>query len=157
MFDTIDGLPVHPLVVHGVVVLLPLAALGAIAIALRPAWRRPYGPLVAAIAVVATVLIPVATTSGEEFVQRRRFRPEEHADLGQQLIWFALPFLALVLALVVLDRRGTTAGGRSAGSGSVTLKIVAALVVVAACASTFQVYRIGDAGARSVWSGTVEE
>ena len=46
VFDLINGLPVHPLVVHAVVVLVPLAALGTIAIALRPAWRphvRPPG------------------------------------------------------------------------------------------------------------------
>ena len=45
MFDTIDGLPVHALVVHAVVVLLPLALLGTIAIAVRPAWRARFGPL----------------------------------------------------------------------------------------------------------------
>jgi hypothetical protein len=33
MFDTIGGLPIHALVVHAVIVLLPLASLGAIAIA----------------------------------------------------------------------------------------------------------------------------
>ena len=65
MFDLINGLPVHPLVVHAVVVLLPLATLGTIALVVRPAWRRPYGPLLVAIAAVATVLIPVATSSGE--------------------------------------------------------------------------------------------
>ena len=65
MFDLINGLPVHPLVVHAVVVLLPLATLGTLAIAVRPAWRRAYGPLVVACAAVATVLIPVATSSGE--------------------------------------------------------------------------------------------
>ncbi len=32
MFDTVNGLPVHPLVVHAVVVLLPLALLGTIAV-----------------------------------------------------------------------------------------------------------------------------
>ena len=36
MFDTFNGLPIHPLVVHGVVVLLPLAILGTI--------RSPYAP-----------------------------------------------------------------------------------------------------------------
>ena len=37
MFDTFLGLPVHALVVHAVVVLVPLAALGLIAIAV---YRR---------------------------------------------------------------------------------------------------------------------
>ncbi|MCW2828706.1 MAG: hypothetical protein JWQ67_2322, partial [Marmoricola sp.] len=45
MFDTFNGIPLHPLVVHAVVVLLPLAILGTIAIAVRPGWRGKYGPL----------------------------------------------------------------------------------------------------------------
>ena len=36
MFDLINGLPVHTLVVHAVVVLVPLTALGTIALAVRP-------------------------------------------------------------------------------------------------------------------------
>lgn len=65
MFDLINGLPLHPLVVHAVVVLLPLATLGTLAIAVRPAWRRPYGLLVVACTALATALIPVSTSSGE--------------------------------------------------------------------------------------------
>lgn len=48
MFDLINGLPVHPLVVHAVVALLPLACLGTLAIAVRPVWRRQHGVLVVA-------------------------------------------------------------------------------------------------------------
>jgi hypothetical protein len=56
VFGQINGLPVHPLVVHLVVVLLPLAAIGTIAIAVRPVWRRPYGALVVLFAAAATAL-----------------------------------------------------------------------------------------------------
>ena len=42
MFDSFLGLPLHPLVVHGAVVLLPLAALGVIALVLRSAWRERF-------------------------------------------------------------------------------------------------------------------
>ncbi len=34
LFDTVFGLPLHPLAVHAAVVLVPLAALGALAMAL---------------------------------------------------------------------------------------------------------------------------
>jgi len=43
MFDIIGGLPVHPLVVHVVVVLIPLSAVGAILIAARPKSLRLFG------------------------------------------------------------------------------------------------------------------
>ena len=42
LFDTIAGLPVHPLVVHFAVVLLPLATAGVIASALVPKIRTRY-------------------------------------------------------------------------------------------------------------------
>lgn len=40
---TLFGLPLHPLVVHAAVVLLPLAALGAIVIAVSERARKRYG------------------------------------------------------------------------------------------------------------------
>jgi hypothetical protein len=146
VFDTINGLPVHPLVVHAVVVLLPLACLGTLAIALRPAWRRPYGPLVVASAALATVLVPVATSSGEQ-LEKHVGDPGRHAELGDQLIWFAIPLLVLSLALVVLDRRPTV--------GTAVVRTVGVLAVVAAVAASVQVYRVGDSGARAAWGDQV--
>jgi uncharacterized membrane protein len=156
MFDLINGLPVHPLVVHAVVVLLPLATVGTLAIALRPAWRRPYGLLVVACTAVATALIPVATSSGEA-LEERVGNPGEHAELGDQLIWFAIPMLLLAAALWWLDRRAASTDGASAGraAGVTTMRAVAALAVVAALATTVQVYRVGDSGARAAWGDQV--
>ena len=113
MFDLINGIPIHPLVVHAVVVLIPIAAIGAIAIALKPAWRRPYGPLVVAAAALAAVLCPVATSSGEA-LEKHVGDPGEHAHLGDQLIWFVLPLAIFTLALVLLDRRQRAASATSA-------------------------------------------
>lgn len=151
MFDLINGIPWHPLVVHAVVVLLPLATIGTLAIAVRPRWRVTYGPLVVAAAVVATALTLVATSSGESLA-RRVGNPAEHAELGEQLIWFAIPLVVLSAALVLLERRARRTGDvrRGGGTGRVTT-IVAVLAVVAALASSVQVYRVGDSGARAAW------
>lgn len=145
MFDTFNGIPLHPLVVHAVVVLVPLAILGTIAIAVRPAWRRPYGPLVVAASLVAAVLCPVATSSGEE-LEHRVGSPGEHAELGEQLVWFVLVLLVASALLVWLDRR--PADKRPAAR---TLTIVAAVAVVAGLAAGWQTYRVGDSGAESAW------
>ncbi len=153
MFDLVNGLPVHPLVVHAVVVLLPIAVLGTLAIAVRPAWRARYGPLVVACAVVATLLIPVSTSSGEALEQRVG-RPEEHAELGDQLIWFALPLLLLAIAMVVLDRRARRAAVPDPRHNR-GLQVVTVLAVVAALACGVQVYRVGDSGARAAWGNRV--
>ncbi|MDR7254782.1 putative membrane protein [Nocardioides sp. BE266] len=147
MFDLINGLPVHPLVVHAVVVLLPLACLGTIAIAVRPAWRRTHGILVVACAAAATVLIPVATSSGEA-LEEHVGDPGQHAALGDQLIWFAIPLLVLSAALVWLDRRPAVP------SRGLT-RTVGVLALVAALATSVQVYRVGDSGARAAWGDQV--
>lgn len=146
VFDLVNGLPVHPLVVHAVVVLLPLAILGAIAIAVRPQWRTKYGVLVVAVAAVATALIPVATSSGEA-LEKRVGDPGKHAQLGDQLIWFALPLLVLVVALAWLGRRPGTARWLMSG--------VAIATVAVALAAGVQVYRVGDSGARAAWGDQV--
>lgn len=153
MFDTVNGLPLHPLVVHAVVVLLPLACAGTVAIAVRPAWRRPYGVLVVACAALATALLPVATSSGES-LEERVGDPGSHAELGDQLIWFSIPLLVLAAALVWLDRRSRSAEGGTTGTGTGLVRWVAVLAVVAAAAATVQVYRVGDSGARAVWDDT---
>lgn len=162
MFDLINGLPIHPLVVHAVVVLLPLACLGTLAIAVRPAWRERYGVLVVACAAVATALVPFATSSGEA-LEERVGDPGAHAEMGDQLIWFALPLLALSAILVWLDRRARSQGVHDAGSdaagtratGRHAINVVVALALVAALAATVQVYRVGDSGARAAWGDQV--
>lgn len=154
MPDQVNGLPLHPLVVHAVVVLLPLAVLGTIAIALVPRWRRPYGPLVLGAAAVATVLIPVATSSGES-LERSVGDPGKHAELGDQLIWFALPLLALLAVLVWLDRRRVNRDTDGPPTRKPAVTVVAVLAVVAALAAGVQVYRVGDSGARAAWGDRV--
>jgi hypothetical protein len=164
VFDLINGLPVHPLVVHAVVVLLPLACLGTMAIALRPTWRRRYGMLVVACGAVATALIPIATSSGEA-LEKYVGEPDQHAELGDQLIWFAIPMVALCIALVWLDRRSRSTGTveQRSDSGSASLAqnktltlVVAALALVASLAASVQVYRVGDSGARAAWGDQVK-
>ena len=152
MFDLINGLPVHPLVVHGVVVLLPLAIVGTIAIVVKPAWRISHGVLVVAIAAVATALIPVATSSGEA-LEKHVGDPGNHAALGDQLIWFAIPLLVFSAALVWLERR--RAADKPTIGPSALPAVMAALAVVAALATGVQVYRVGDSGARSAWGDQV--
>jgi len=152
MFDLINGIPVHPLVVHAVVVLLPLAVVGVIAIAVRPAWRARYGWLVVAVAVIATVLVPVATSSGGT-LEKRVGDPGAHAALGDQLIWFAIPLLVVALALVLLARR--SARGLATPGPTWLQSGVAVLAVAAALASAVQVYRVGDSGAQAVWGDQV--
>ncbi|MBA3783662.1 MAG: hypothetical protein H0X12_17660 [Nocardioides sp.] len=100
-----------------------------------------------AAALAATVLCPVATSSGDE-LERRVGDLGSHAALGDQLVWFALALLASSALLVFLQRRGD----RSLRSTSTPmLTIVAVVAVIAGLAAGVQVYRVGDSGARAAW------
>ena len=163
------GLPLHVLVVHAVVVLVPMAVLGAIAVAVRPRWRERWGWPVTALAVAAVVCIPIATSSGEGLEHRLPPTPalEAHAHLGDQLLLFAGPMAAALLGLVLLDRarqRATNTSRISPGT-EVAVRpdlnrlrglgaVLAVLVVVLAVTSAVQVIRIGDSGARAAWGET---
>jgi uncharacterized membrane protein len=151
---TINGLPLHPLVVHAVVVLLPLAVLGAAALAVRPSLADRFGSLIIGVAALATVAIPIATSSGED-LEHRVGDPGEHAQLGDTLIWFALPLLAVIVAMVWARRRARAVQGGAGRAGrGATGVALSALALVISAANVVQVYRVGDSGARAVWDRT---
>lgn len=143
----LSGLPLHVLVVHAVVVLVPLSVLAALVVALWPAARRRFGWLAVGLAAVATVCIPIATSSGEDL--RDRLAPTEliraHAELGDQLLVFVAGLLVVLAALVWFAGRGS--GPRW------VLPVLIVLTVGLAAVSAVQVARIGDSGARAAWSG----
>jgi hypothetical protein len=160
----LGNLPVHPLVVHAVVVLVPLAILGGLAVVVWPAARRRYGWLVVAVAAVATAAIPVATSTGEGLEHRlaRTQAIETHARLGDGLLVFVAGLLVALAAFVYLHHRsaargrhegpGTTAAPvRLTGRPRVAAAVLAVLLVVFAGISAVQVYRIGDSGAQAAW------
>ena len=88
--------------VHGVVVLVPLAVLGGLIVVAWPAARRRYGRLVVAVAAVATVAIPFATSTGEGLEHRlpRTTPIETHAQLGDDLLVFVAGLLVALAAFV---------------------------------------------------------
>jgi predicted membrane protein DUF2231 len=160
---TVNGIPAHPLLVHAVVVLLPLAAVGAIALAVRPAWRRKYSWPVLGLTVVGVGSVPLAQKAGEQLYDKLSGLDNpligKHADLGNDLLPFALGFLVAVVLLVVAGRladRETTATAESQEVPKTWRRIaivMSVLVICAGVASTVQVVRIGDSGATAVWDG----
>jgi uncharacterized membrane protein len=153
--NVVNGLPAHVLLVHFMVVLAPLTALLEIACALWPAVRR--GQLVwltLILAVVTAVLTPVTTNAGGWLYDLRR-NPEpilrEHAERGDRMIYFSVALLLVAIALVVLH----FAERRSDKPRRVTNIIVAVVVLAVGVSSMIQIYRIGDAGAQSVWGNEI--
>lgn len=137
--------PVHPLVVHAAVVLLPLVALGAIVIVLWGRARDRYGSLVAVGSVVAAAATIAARLSGEVLAGTTTAT----GTLGAHMFWGLIapwPAAALTLAVIgfLLARRGTNR----------PLQVTFAVVtVVAALASLAVVAITGHLGATAVWVG----
>lgn len=149
-FDLVNGLPAHPLVVHGAVVLVPLAALGLIAMAIWPPFSQRCGWLVVGTAAVAAGASFAAKESGEALAERVGEPRFDHEDLGELMPFFAAALLVAVAVLWWIDRRSGAGGSRGA------LRIaVAVLSVLVALANLVWVVRVGDSGAKSVWTGVV--
>ena len=150
-----NGLPAHVLLVHFLVVLVPLTALLKIVCAVWPAVRRGHTVwLTLILAIVTTVLTPITTDAGEWLYDLRR-NPEpilqEHAARGGWLIYFSVALLVVAVALAVLH-----VAERRSDKGRLPTKIIVAVLAVAVgISSMIQVYRIGDAGAQSVWGNEI--
>src|SRR6478735_1830999 len=68
--DKLFGLPAHPFLVHIPIVLLPLAAIGTVAIVARRTWYHSYRWIVLTIAAVGTLGAVLAASAGEELEGR---------------------------------------------------------------------------------------
>lgn len=143
LFDQITGLPVHPLVVHFAVVLLPLASLALILLVLVPRLRTHFAGLTTFVLVIGAAATWVAEESGEELAARIG-EPAQHA-------WFAgflVPVAAATAVLAVvwyLVQRGGRRSGLVTGTGVVTS--------IAALASVGLTALVGHSGAVAVWEG----
>ena len=160
MFDTIAGLPLHPLVVHAVEVIVPLAAVAVVLAALWPRFRRWAFALPLLLALAAVVLVPVATQSGEALEERvgESGAVEVHAHLADTLLPWVVALAVVAAGLFWTTwraRRGEAAGPhRAAPTRAVALVLVVASLVVAS-GTLVQAVRIGHSGATAVWAHTV--
>jgi len=143
VFDTVLGLPIHALVVHGVVVLMPLMAMVTAVVALVPRLRVLGAWPVAVIDAGMVAMTFVARQSGEALQTRLGGQvAQDHAALGRNLIWFALAMF-LVSLVVAVTRRSERA------------TVGAALAVVAGVLAIWWTVRVGHSGTEAVWSGIV--
>ncbi|MER6147422.1 DUF2231 domain-containing protein [Streptomyces hirsutus] len=168
----INGLPGHPLFVHGAAVLVPLTALALVVCALWPSAARRLGWVLPVMALVTLVLVVLTTESGEWLEDRvqESALAEEHAEMGTGLTPWAIALFVLTVAVWLLGRaglrrerdRGGEADGPSGGgapavarpASSVVVRVAALVVaLVVAVGAVIQVYRIGDSGAKAAWQG----
>lgn len=150
---TIFGLPIHPLIVHATVVIVPTAALAVLVATVWPRFRgwASWGPLAAA--ATALVLIPLTTSSGESLEHSLPHSAliEKHAHLGEGLLPWAIVLLVGAIGVFWIHRSATHPNVRPLPRALAVLAMVAA--VVGAIGSLVEVVLIGHSGAAAAWSG----
>ena len=141
----INGLPLHPLVVHAAVVFGPIAALVAIAYVVRPAWQERLRMPLVVMALVSVASIVTAFLSGDSFRGANAFFAEnaqidEHEQRAGLLLWVTIGFGVVALLAAFWQRRSPAVRG-----GLHVLLLAAALGLLVLVVLT------GDAGARAVY------
>ncbi len=150
----LNGVPLHPLVVHAVVVLGPLAALAGLAYAFVPRWRWLLRWPLVVLAVVTAAASLLAVAAGEDLLAARpELAPivEEHEEAGELLRTVSLAYV-LVSGLAAWALGGVSALASGRGARETRLGVpVMALLAVGAVALLVTVYLAGDSGAQAVW------
>lgn len=159
LFDTISGLPVHPLVVHVAVIVLPLSALAFVAIVLVRRLRRSYGWLTLLGLFAGTAAAVAAKESGEALAKRVG-TPATHASYGDLLPLIGAVLAIVALVWVVMQRQSARRAAGAGASGepardSGAVKVLGAVGIVAAGATLVMTVLVGHSGAEAVWGNRI--
>ena len=142
---TLAGLPLHPLLVHSAIVLVPLVAIGALVMSYLPSFSRRHGRLILILAVLAQVSVFLAKMSGEAFSEILNKNVEKHAELGEIAPLATLPMVVLIYLRWRMDRAGSSIGNAA------VRRLTSIALVIASLVSLVVIFLVGHSGATSVW------
>ena len=142
LFYTISGLPIHALVVHFAVVILPLAATALIAMIYMPKLKNKYSFISVAGIVLGAGAAFVAKQSGEALAEHIG-NPVKHANYASLLTFAAF---ALMVAALIWYRS-------SKGRLSRVVTPLGHVTVLLAVVVLFLTFLTGHTGAEAVWQG----
>ena len=178
MFNTILGIPAHPLLIHAAVVFIPLLIVGAIVYAAIPQFRSRIDWAVLALAIIAPLCALFAKLSGQDLKQliidKHLASPQllqkitRHNSYGNDTFWWTLGLGIVTLALFAYqfprDRRAAAASRPRTATidrGSVVSAVVrvvsTVVMLVLGIVVGYYVFRTGDTGAHIVWAGVRRE
>jgi hypothetical protein len=157
-----NGLPLHILIVHAVVIVIPLAALCALLTAFWPTARRRLGIVTPLVALVALALVPLAVQAGE-WLQSRVVDVTPlmgaHTSLGRTLLPWVIGLFLVAAVQWFWYRYMAVTGTRfasvvpSRGARIAATIVLDVAVLVTSLGSLVMVALIGDSGSRAVWTG----
>ena len=141
----INGLPLHPLVVHAVVIGVPVTALLALAYVAREHWRAWARTPLLVIGLLSAGATQLAAMSGDDLKQKLGLHSqllEQHEMWAGRLQAGMWIFAAVIVAAWFAHAQRRTTGG-------ILLRV---LLAIGALAVGFLAFKTGDAGARAVWA-----
>lgn len=152
MYDTFLGLPLHVLLLHFTVVLVPVGAAASAAVFLRARWRR-FAIVAVTGNVVLLALTFVTVQAGQKLQNRFIWTGDmavprnNHETFGRTLLWLVLALTVVTALALLADRRGVPA---AAGMG------IAVVVAGLAVAATVLTVLAGHTGSQSHWEDFVD-
>jgi uncharacterized membrane protein len=146
--NNLFGLPAHPLLVHLPVVMVPMAALGAIILAIFPKYFARFGWWVTGISFIGAIGAILAAGSGETLEERvdRSSTLRDHAEMGETARLLAVA-LFVVLLIVMLARK-YRAADMTKKAVSIAVSVV---IAVSAAAAGWVIIQTGHSGAKASW------
>jgi len=156
LFDSLFGLPGHPLLVHAAVVLVPLAAIGTVVVAFWPAARNRIGWITAVLGVVGFFFAFFAKESGEALLESVRVTEavKSHADMGSWGVIGAFLVGGSACTLMLFDQFVKERAKRGLPELSITRPLrtlIGVFAVVLSIFGTVLVVNVGHSGAKATW------
>jgi predicted membrane protein DUF2231 len=158
LFGSVFGLPLHPLVVHAVVIFVVASAAGVIALAVRPRWRHRFGGLLVLVSLASLASTWLAVESGNVLTTVPGLGSTEHARGGTLLLVMVVPLVLLTCLMYLLDRHWMVEVNKhgdlyrlSHARQPVFLTAVCVLTVLAALVVIVQTGLVGHTGAEATW------
>lgn len=153
----INGVPIHPLLVHAAVVFVPMAALFVIAYVVpKYRWAARWPALVAT--TLATAAVQLSAMTGENLEEKIGGNKliQTHAEWAGRLqfgTWVLFGVMLVAFWALPHETQLRNADDKEAKVGVLVKPLMVALPVLAAMVLVLVVIT-GDAGARAVWAGT---
>jgi cytochrome b involved in lipid metabolism len=149
--DLIFGLPLHPLIIHAVVVLVPLSALGVIFLLVFPRFAPNFSPLILILLIASTIVGFIAETSGQALSDRVGY-PGDHAEQGERLSKLILLFTLLYITWFVIYRKSI----KFKSLDKLLKNSLSVLLLLAAITSTTLTFIVGHSGAKASWADRIK-
>ncbi len=159
-----NGLPVHALLVHFTVGIIPAAALAMVVSAFWPAAQRRLGLFTPILALLALAAVPFTLQAGEWLYDRveHTAATQAHEAIGRSILpWVIVLFIVSVLqwAWFRWGKKKWSASTGFASRRGVSMLIVTVLtaaVLTSAVGSVVTLVIIGEAGTVAVWEGNFD-